>query len=116
LASTIESIGAYIDFLDDERVGVCLDTCHLHAAGHDMSTARGMSRTIAAVVRTIGAGRIGLVHVNDSRDPCGSLRDRHAALEARPRARGRRPVPFVAEPADTAHAADIAVLKKFRDG
>jgi deoxyribonuclease-4 len=124
LASTVDSVAAYLDVLDDERVGVCLDTCHLHAAGHDLSTRTGMVRTLAAVSRAIGRRRIGLVHVNDSRDPAGSKRDRHAclgggtiglesfaALFSSPATRG---VPLVVETAEDDHASDIAALKLLR--
>ena len=124
LASDVESLGAYLDVLDDARIGVCLDTCHLHAAGHDLSSVAGMRSTFAAVTRRIGRGRIGLVHVNDSRDPVGARRDRHAGLGAgtigvdafaglfsSPALRG---VPMVVETEQTGHAADIAILKRLR--
>jgi deoxyribonuclease-4 len=124
LASTVDSVAEYLDVLDDERVGVCLDTCHLHAAGHDLSTRTGMTRTLAALGRAIGRRRIGLVHVNDSRDPAGSKRDRHiclgggtiglepfASLFSSPTTRG---VPLVVETAEDDHASDIAALKLLR--
>ena len=53
-------------------VGLCLDTCHAHAAGLDLTT-------VVEDVRTV-TGRIDLVHCNDSRDAAGSGRDRHAPL------------------------------------
>jgi deoxyribonuclease-4 len=124
LASTVDSVAEYLDVLDDERIGVCLDTCHLHAAGHDLSTRTGMTRTLAALGRAIGRRRIGLVHVNDSRDPAGSKRDRHtclgcgtiglepfASLFSSPTTRG---VPLVVETAEDDHASDIAALKLLR--
>ena len=124
LASDVASLSAYLDVLDDERVGVCLDTCHLHAAGHDLSTRANLHRTVAAVVRAIGKGRIGLVHANDSRDPSGSKRDRHASVGAGTigfdglgglfSAPGLSGVPMVIETADADHAADIAALKQLR--
>ncbi len=126
LASDVESLGAYLDVLDDPRVGVCLDTCHLHAAGHDLSAPGGTKKTIAALIRRIGRGRIGLVHVNDSRDPVGSKRDRHAALGEGTigldglrglfAAPGLRGVPMVVETADADHARDVATLKALRAG
>ena len=124
LASTVDSVAEYLDVLGDERVGVCLDTCHLHAAGHDLSTRTGMTRTLAALGRAIGRRRIGLVHVNDSRDPAGSRRDRHtglgggtiglepfASLFSSPTTRG---VPLVVETAEDDHPSDIAALKLLR--
>ena len=64
----------------DERIGVCLDTCHMHAAGHDLSTPAAMRRAVREYGRAAGPGGIALVHVNDSRDPVGSRRDRHASI------------------------------------
>jgi deoxyribonuclease IV len=126
LASDVESLGAYLDVLDDPRVGICLDTCHLHAAGHDLSAPGGTKKTIAALIRRIGRGRIGLVHVNDSRDPVGSKRDRHAALGEGTigldglrglfAAPGLRGVPMVVETADADYARDVATLKALRAG
>ncbi len=55
-----------------EHVGFCLDTCHAHAAGIDLP---GLTERVRAIT-----GRIGLVHVNDSRDRAGSGADRHANL------------------------------------
>jgi deoxyribonuclease-4 len=124
LAADAASLGAYLEVLDDPRIGVCLDTCHLHAAGHDLSTAAGMRAGIAAVVRQVGRGRIGLVHVNDSRDPVGSKRDRHTGLGAGTigmdgfaamfSAPGLRGVPMVVETEEAGHAADIVALKALR--
>ena len=83
LASDAASLAAYLDVLGrSERVGVCLDTCHLHAAGHDLSTREAFATALRAYGRAAGRGRIGLVHVNDSRDPAGSKRDRHASIGA----------------------------------
>jgi deoxyribonuclease-4 len=126
LASDARSLAAYLDALErDERVGVCLDTCHMHAAGHDLSTAAGFTAALRAYSRAIGRGRIGLVHVNDSRDPAGSKRDRHASLGAGSIGREAfaalfrspltRTVPLVVETAEADHAKDIATLKALRD-
>jgi deoxyribonuclease IV len=125
LAAGIASIADYLDAVADERVGLCIDTCHLHAAGHDLSSAAAMRRTLTELVAAVGAGRIGLLHVNDSRDPAGSLRDRHAAigegtigaaafggLFTTPALRG---VPMVVETEPAAQADDVSLLKKLRD-
>ncbi|MDT4965029.1 MAG: deoxyribonuclease [Pseudonocardiales bacterium] len=125
LASDAASLAAYLDVLGrDERIGVCLDTCHLHAAGHDLSTLDGFSAALRTYGRAAGRGRIGLVHVNDSRDPAGSKRDRHASIGAGTIGRdafaalftapATRGVPLVVETADTDHAADITTLKALR--
>jgi deoxyribonuclease IV len=125
LAHDASSLAAYLDVLGrDDRVGVCLDTCHMHAAGHDLSTVDGFGAALRAYGRAAGRGRIGLVHVNDSRDPAGSKRDRHEAVgrgsiglepfAALFRAASTRGVPMVVETAQEDHAADIATLKALR--
>jgi deoxyribonuclease-4 len=76
-----EQIAEIVDRLDrPARIGVCLDTCHLLAAGYDISTERGYSETIAAFDRIIGFRRLRLLHLNDSSRPCGSRVDRHAHI------------------------------------
>lgn len=64
------------------RLGVCLDTCHLTAAGYDLATANGYRRTMMELNRAGGLTRVGAVHVNDAREPLGSRRDRHAPIGA----------------------------------
>jgi deoxyribonuclease-4 len=59
------------------RLGVCFDTCHAVAAGYDLATARGYRRTMAELDRSVGLDRIGAFHLNDSRFPRASRRDRH---------------------------------------
>ena len=81
LAATVQDLGPWFAQLDDHPgLGVCLDTCHAFAAGHDLAAPGGMKRTLDALVRTVGRGRLGLVHANDSKDPLGSARDRHEAI------------------------------------
>jgi deoxyribonuclease-4 len=122
LASTLESTAEYLDAVDDVRVGVCLDTCHLHAAGEALGEPGRLAAGIAQLTSDIGAGRIGLVHVNDSKDACGSRRDRHEslgsgqlgadafeALFAVPELAG---VPMVVE--TPTHAPDVAFLNRVR--
>lgn len=79
------SIGHVFEHLRDaiglvrqrRRVAVCLDTCHVHAAGYDLVSRRGFEETIAAFDRTVGLGRLAAIHVNDSKRPRGSRVDRH---------------------------------------
>jgi deoxyribonuclease-4 len=59
------------------RVAVCLDTCHVHAAGYDLTTQQGYARTIEAFDRVVGLSRLHAIHVNDSKKPRGSRVDRH---------------------------------------
>ncbi|MCW2742019.1 MAG: apurinic endonuclease Apn1 [Blastococcus sp.] len=81
LAATVQDLGPYLAALEDHPlVGVCFDTCHAWAAGHDLSVPGGMTATLDALEATVGAGRLGLVHANDSLDACGSRRDRHATI------------------------------------
>lgn len=63
-----------------ERVGACLDTCHLHAAGYRLDGAPAVGRALDAVGEQIGWQRVKLWHLNDSRAPAGSRRDRHAGI------------------------------------
>lgn len=60
-----------------EKVGVCLDTCHISDGGYDVSDPDGV---LAEFDRVIGLGRLRALHVNDSRHPQGSRKDRHARL------------------------------------
>jgi deoxyribonuclease-4 len=125
LASDAPSVGAYLDALGcDERIGICIDTCHMHAAGHDLSTPTSFAAALRAYGRAAGRGGIGLVHVNDSRDPAGSKRDRHEAVGHGTIGREAfvalfttpttRRVPMVVETADSHHVQDIATLKDLR--
>jgi deoxyribonuclease-4 len=62
------------------RVGVCLDTCHLFAAGYDLSSEAGTEAVMDEAVRRFGRGRIRCFHLNDSLRPRGSRVDRHANI------------------------------------
>lgn len=61
----------------DRRVGVCLDTCHLLAAGYDLVSAQGYEHTFAEFDRLVGLDRLRVFHANDSKRPLGSRVDRH---------------------------------------
>lgn len=78
VASTIPQAAELVAALDDHpRVRLCLDTCHLFAAGYGLDSEEGTAATFAEL-RTHGlADRLVLVHANDTRDPRGSRRDRH---------------------------------------
>jgi deoxyribonuclease-4 len=62
----------------DERLGVCLDSCHLLASGYDIRTVSGMASVLRECTRELGRGRVRSLHLNDSQTPLGSNRDRHA--------------------------------------
>lgn len=128
LCSTVAELGSYLQALGHHpRLGVCLDTCHLFAAGHDLAAPGGVRSTLNAMVKVAGRGRLRLVHVNDSKDPCGSGKDRHAnigtgligtdafaELFRHPATRG---VPMVIETpgADAERRRDLELLTCLRD-
>jgi deoxyribonuclease-4 len=60
-----------------ERLGVCLDTCHVFAAGYDISTQAGYDKTFAAFDKSIGLEHLRFFHINDSKKELGSRVDRH---------------------------------------
>jgi len=60
-----------------ERVGVCLDTCHLHAAGFDIGSDEAVSNTMGLFEQVVGFERLKVVHLNDSKGALGSRFDRH---------------------------------------
>jgi deoxyribonuclease-4 len=60
-----------------DRVGVCIDTCHTFAAGYPLRTRKEYLSTIEELDRTIGLARVKAFHLNDSKQPLGSRRDRH---------------------------------------
>jgi deoxyribonuclease-4 len=65
---------------EDERLGVCLDCCHLLASGFEIRTPEALASVIDEFEAKIGLGRLGCLHINDSAMPLGSNRDRHANL------------------------------------
>jgi len=62
---------------DHQRMGVCLDTAHSFEAGYDLSNKDGIERTLGNFDQTIGLKRLHLLHLNDSKTPLGSRKDRH---------------------------------------
>ena len=132
LAARVEDLGPYLDAVDRHpALGVCFDTCHAWAAGHDLVTPGGMTAVLDRLVEVAGPGRLALIHANDAKDGCGSRRDRHenvaagtlgaapfAELLAHPAAAG---VPVVVETpsedkAGSGHARDIATLRGLTGG
>jgi deoxyribonuclease-4 len=126
LAARVADLAPYLDAVDRHPwLGVCFDTCHAWAAGHDLATPGGMASTLDSLIAAVGPGRLYLVHANDSKDACGSARDRHesvgggrigaaafAELLAHPATAG---VPVIVEtPNDdgTGHVKDIARLRR----
>jgi deoxyribonuclease-4 len=62
---------------EDHRLGVCLDTCHIFAAGYDFRTAETYSETMSEFDRIVGLNQIRFFHFNDSKHELGSRKDRH---------------------------------------
>lgn len=62
------------------RLKVCLDTCHVHAAGYDITTQEGYRRTWEEFEQSIGRSRLVALHLNDSKKPIGSRVDRHTHI------------------------------------
>lgn len=128
LAATVQDLEPLFAALEEHpRLGVCLDTCHAFAAGHDLSKPGGVRATLNALVKAVGRGRLQLIHANDSKDAVASGRDRHtnigagqigtepfAELFRHPATRG---VPVLIEtpgPVE-AHLQDLATLRELRD-
>lgn len=129
LCSLAEDFGPYFDALDHHpKLGICLDTCHIFAAGHDLAEPGGTKQMLDLLVDTVGAGRLKLVHANDSKEGVGAHKDRHAnigqgqigreafaELCTHPETEG---VPLIIETpgGKEGHAADVALLKELRGG
>jgi deoxyribonuclease-4 len=74
LAALLEAAGG------DERLGLCLDSCHLFASGYDVRTAAGMDSLVKELKQKVAVKRVGSLHLNDSQTPLGANRDRHANI------------------------------------
>ncbi len=62
---------------DNERMGICFDTCHSFAAGFDLSYKEGVEQTLEELDKFLGLERLKVIHLNDSKYPIGSRKDRH---------------------------------------
>lgn len=128
LVKKLDDLKNYFEALEwHPKVGVCLDTCHVFAAGHDIKTKGGMTKTLDLLVEVVGKERIQLIHANDSMDVLGSLKDRHANLGEGEI--GTRPfeellnhpavvnAPLILETPgeEPEHGREVALLKKMRD-
>ena len=78
IGRSVEELAALYDALDaHERLGICLDSCHLFVSGYDVTKRKELDRVLAEVDERIGLDRLRVLHVNDSKAPLGSNRDRH---------------------------------------
>jgi len=81
LGCRFEHLADILERIDEaERIGVCLDTCHLFAAGYDIRTKKGYKSVIREFDRLVGIDRIRAFHVNDSKKDLGSGVDRHCHI------------------------------------
>ena len=81
VGGTFRELAAIIDQVNEPlraRLGVCLDTCHVHDAGYDL--AGDLDGVLAAFDEAVGLGRLRAVHLNDSKNPLGSHKDRHERI------------------------------------
>lgn len=132
LCSALPDLGPYLAALDwHPRANICLDTCHLFAAGHDLAAQDGVERLLEQFGAAAGSSlrsRLRLIHANDSKDECGSRKDRHESigrgqigaaafgrLLSHPATAG---VPLVVETpgGEPGHARDVATLSALRAG
>jgi deoxyribonuclease IV len=83
LGRSFEELAALLDAAGaDNRLGVCLDSCHLLASGYDIRTPQGVGSVLRECSRKLGHGTVRSLHLNDSQTPLGSNRDRHANIGA----------------------------------
>ncbi|HEU4723247.1 MAG TPA: deoxyribonuclease IV [Gemmatimonadaceae bacterium] len=81
LGATFEELAAIIERVDASqrgRVGVCVDTCHVYSAGYDL--VNDYDGVIARIEDTLGLARVRVMHLNDSKTPFASKRDRHELI------------------------------------
>ena len=76
----LRDIRARTGEISDLRVGYCLDTCHLLAAGFNIATPMGLRATVRAAGEVLGLENVRLIHANDSKMPLGSRVDRHESI------------------------------------
>lgn len=132
---SFEELAAILDAVERRRgelagrLGVCLDTCHVSDAGYDI--VHDLDGVLAAFERTVGLERLYAVHLNDSKNPCGARKDRHArigegylgcpelggseeALAAIVRHPALRDLPFILETPNelVGYAREIALMRR----
>jgi deoxyribonuclease IV len=81
LGHRFEHLGRLFELVEKpERLGVCVDTCHIFAAGYPLGTPSEYHDTMGALDRIVGLGRVRVLHLNDSLKGLGSRVDRHAGI------------------------------------
>jgi deoxyribonuclease-4 len=83
IGRSVEELAAIVDRLDGHpRLGLCLDSCHLYASGYDVTEPAVVDELLAEVDAGLGLHRLRALHINDSKAPLGSNRDRHDGVMA----------------------------------
>lgn len=83
IGNTVEELGYLYDMFsakERQRIGICLDTCHIFSVGYDIGTKAGLDAYLEKFRKLIGVKNLGLIHLNDSEKPLGSHTDFHANL------------------------------------
>jgi deoxyribonuclease-4 len=125
IGRSLEELAAIFDALDGhERLGICLDSCHLFVSGVDVTDAAALDDLTGEIDATVGLGRLRVLHANDSKAPRGSNRDRHenigdgligeglGAFLSHPRLQGLPT--FLEVPGKDGHGPDAHELEKIR--
>lgn len=77
----MEHLTSIMEQVDDKsRVGVCIDTCHAHAAGYDFTSEKAYEKTMEDILATIGEHKLVGLHLNDAKAELNSRKDRHAPI------------------------------------
>lgn len=82
VGSTFEQLRQVLDQVQTHRAGICFDTCHGFAAGYDLFGQEQVELTLDRMDQIIGIDNLKLIHINDSKFPMGSTKDRHADIGA----------------------------------
>ena len=127
LVKKLDDLENYLKALEyHPKVGICLDTCHVFAAGHDIAKKGGMKETLDLLVEIAGLERFQLVHANDSMDVCGALKDRHQNIGdghigvdpfkelLKHPATANAPLILETPGEEPEHGKEVALLKKLR--
>jgi len=125
IGRSLEELEALFEALDGHpRLGLCLDSCHLYASGYDVTDRGELDRVLAELDDSIGLDRLRCLHVNDSKTPLGSNRDRHdnigdglmgeklGVFLGHPKLQG---LPALLEVPGSGHGPDAEQMKKLRE-
>jgi len=126
IGRSIDELAAIFDRLDRHpHLGLCLDSCHLYASGYDVTNRKALDSVLGEVDERIGLDRLRALHVNDSKMPLGSNRDRHdnigeglmgeklGVFLSHPSLQG---LPAILEvPGKDGHGPDKAEMKKLKE-